>query len=192
MKTISVTAEQMNGRIARFKTLKAQSAHQEDSGIPREAYELMTAKTLHLVMAPETQGGPMAQKPSIVGQKGVSVIIARCPPGDHPLLHVHFKTHEAFMCLTGRFRIRWGDEGENETFIEPFDVIAIPPGVCRDFTNVADYEALLFVLITGEGDDDFNDIAVAPGDSQMVLERFGIDVLKKFQKIGTDFLGVTI
>ena len=193
MKTISVSPQEMQRRIVRFDTLKPQSAmYQDDTGIPREAYELMAAKTLYLLMAPESQGGPMAQKPAIAGEKGLSVIIARCPPGDKPMLHAHFRTHETFMCLTGRFRIRWGDRGEHETDLKPFDMIAVPPGVCRDFTNVSDEEALLLVLITGQSDDDFNDIAVAPEDSKLMLERFGMDVIRKYQKIGTEFMGVTV
>ena len=193
MKTISVTPEQMESRIARFDQLQPQSAmYQSETGIPREAYELMAAKTLYLLMAPASQGGPMAQKPAIDGEKGLSVIIARCPPGDKPLLHAHFKTHETFMCLTGRFRIRWGDQGEHETFLQPFDMIAVPPGACRDFTNVGDDDALLLVLITGRGDEDFNDIAVGPEDSKMMVERFGMDVIHRYQKIGTEFMGVTV
>lgn len=193
MQTRNVTPEEMERRIARFDRLQPQSGlYQEETGIPREAYELMAAKTLYLLMAPETQGGPMAQRPAIAGQKGLSVIMARCPPGDKPLLHAHFKTHETFMCLTGRFRIRWGDRGEHETFLDPFDMIAVPPAVCRDFTNVSDSDALLLVLITGQGDDDFNDIAVGPDDSQMMVKRFGMDVIRKYQQVGTEFLGVTI
>lgn len=193
MKTISVSPAEMERRVARFDQLQPQSAlYQDETGIPREAYELMAAKTLFLLMAPEGQGGPMAQKPAIAGEKGLSVIMARCPPGDKPLLHAHFKTHETFMCLTGRFRIRWGDHGEQETFINPFDMIAVPPGVCRDFTNVSDADALLLVLITGKGDEDFNDLAVAPEDSKMMVERFGMDVIRKYQKVGTEFMGVTI
>lgn len=192
MKTISVTPEEMQRRIARFDELEPQSAmYQEASGIPREAYELMAAKTLYLLMAPQSQGGPMAQKPAIAGEKGLSVIIARCPPGDKPLLHAHFKTHETFLCLTGRFRIRWGDHGEHHTELQPFDMIAVPPGVCRDFTNVGTEEALLLVLITGQSDEDFNDIAVAPEDSRMMLERFGMPVIRKYQEIGTRFMGIT-
>jgi len=193
MKTIDVSPEEMEKRIARFDKLQPQSAmYQDETGIPREAYELMAAKTLFLLMAPESQGGPMAQKPAIAGQKGLSVIVAKCPPGDKPLLHAHFKTHETFMCLTGQFRIRWGDQGEHETTIGPFDMIAVPPGVCRDFTNTSDADALLLVLITGTGDDDFNDIAVGPEDSKMMVERFGMDVIHRYQKIGTEFMGVTV
>jgi uncharacterized RmlC-like cupin family protein len=190
MNTVMVSPEEMNRRIARFKNLKPQGALHVDTGIPREAYEMMTAKTLYLLMAPQSQGGPMAQCPAIVGQNGLSVIIARCPPGDKPALHTHFKTHETFLCLQGRFRIRWGDDGEFDTVIEQFDTIAVPPGVCRDFRNIGDTEALLLVLITGSGDDDFNDIAVAPGESRLMLEKFGIDVVNRFRKLGTNFIGI--
>ncbi len=193
MKTVQITPAEMATRIARYGEITPQSAlYQDASGIPREAYELMAAKTLYLLMAPQSQGGPMAQQPAIAGQPGLSVIMARCPPGDKPLLHAHFKTHETFMCLTGQFRIRWGDEGEHEIVLKPFDMIAVPPGVCRDFTNITAEDALLLVLIQGAGDDDFNDIAVGPADSQMMVERFGMDVIKKYQAVGTEFLGVTV
>ena len=36
------------------------------------------------------------------------------------------------------------------------------------------------------------DIAVAPEDSKMMVERFGMDVIRKYQAIGTEFLGVTV
>ena len=193
MQTVNVTPEQMEARVARLDQLQPQSALYEGAnGIPREAYELMAAKALYLLMAPENQGGPMAQKPAIAGEPGLSVIVARCPPGDRPLLHAHLRTHETFMCLSGRFRIRWGDHAEHETFLKPFDLIAVPPGVCRDFTNVSEDEALLLVLITGKSDDDFNDVAVGIEDSRMMRERFGMDVIRKYQAIGTEFMGVTV
>jgi hypothetical protein len=92
MKTVQITPAEMEARIARFRSTTPQSGYYADSGIPREAYELMTAKSLYLMMAPPTQGGPMAAKPAIVGAKGMSLIVAECPPGDKPLLHAHFRT----------------------------------------------------------------------------------------------------
>ena len=109
MHIIDISAQEMAQHIARFSEQESQSAHYAaDTGIPREAYEIMAAETLYLMKAPETQGGPMAQKPGATGEPGTSIIIARCPPGDKPLLHAHHFTVESFICLTGRFRIRWG------------------------------------------------------------------------------------
>ena len=59
MKTIQITPAEMEQHVARFKSLKPQAGmYEEDMGLPREAYEMMSAKTLYLLMAPEQQGGP--------------------------------------------------------------------------------------------------------------------------------------
>ena len=188
MKTITVTREEMESRVARFRQITPQSnSYSEEDGIPKEAYEMLTAKTLYLLMSPECQGGPMAHQPAVVTKDKMSVIIAECPPGDRPLLHAHHRTNETFFCLDGRFRIRWGDEGENQTFLEQYDMIAVPPGVVRDFTNVSDKTARLLVWITGETEDDFNDIEMPPIEAQRLEKKFGNEVLKKFKNIGVSF-----
>ena len=188
MKTITVTLEEMESRVARFSQITPQSnSYSEEDGIPKEAYEMLTAKTLYLLMSPECQGGPMAHQPAVVTKDKMSVIIAECPPGDRPLLHAHHRTNETLFCLDGRFRIRWGDEGENQTYLEQYDMIAVPPGVVRDFTNVSDKTARLLVWITGETEDDFNDIEMPPIEAQRLEEKFGNEVLKKFKNIGVSF-----
>ena len=188
MKTITVTLEEMESRVARFSQISPQSnSYSEEDGIPKEAYEMLTAKTLYLLMSPECQGGPMAHQPAVVTKDKMSVIIAECPPGDRPLLHAHHRTNETFFCLDGRFRIRWGDEGENQTFLEQYDMIAVPPGVVRDFTNVSDKTARLLVWITGETEDDFNDIEMPPIEAQRLEKKFGNEVLEKFKNIGVSF-----
>ena len=188
MKTITVTPEEMESRVARFSQITPQSnSYSEEDGIPKEAYEMLTAKTLYLLMSPECQGGPMAHQPAVVTKDKMSVIIAECPPGDRPLLHAHHRTNETFFCLDGRFRIRWGDEGENQTYLEQYDMIAVPPGVVRDFTNVSDKTARLLVWITGETEDDFNDIEMPPIEAHRLEKKFGNEVLKKFKKIGVSF-----
>lgn len=188
MKTKSFSPQEMEKYIARFKDMKPQSSSYADElGIPREAYEMMTAETLYLLMSPEKQGGPMAQKPAVTTTDKMSVIIAECPPGDRPLLHCHHQTKETFFCLDGRFRIRWGDKGENETFLDPYDMFAVPPGVVRDFTNVTDKVAHLLVFITGEAEENFNDIEMTPEEADRIREKFGQDVLDKFRGIGVSF-----
>jgi mannose-6-phosphate isomerase-like protein (cupin superfamily) len=188
MKTKQITPAEMEKCIARFSDMEPQSSgYSDDMGIPREAYETMTAKTLFLMMSPERQGGPMAQKPAIVTEDKMSVIIAECPPGDRPVLHAHHQTKETFFCLDGRFRIRWGDQGEDEIVLEPFDMIAVPPGVVRDFTNVSDDVAHLLVFITGEAEDNFNDIEMTPEEAERIRDKFGEEVVDKFRNIGVSF-----
>jgi mannose-6-phosphate isomerase-like protein (cupin superfamily) len=186
MQTVEISAAEMAAHIARFAAQESQSAHYaEEIGLPREAYEVMAAETLYLMMAPATQGGPMAANPAIVGERGMSVIIARCPPGDKPLLHAHHFTVETFMCLTGKFRIRWGSTGEQQIDLDPHDMIAVPPGVDRQFENITDAEALLLVIITGTGDEDFSDLSMPPRETEFMLENFGQGVIDAYTKIGT-------
>ena len=188
VKTKQFTPAEMEKYIARFKDVsKLSSSYSDEMGIPKEAYETMTAKTLYLMMAPEGQGGPMAQKPAIVTEDKMSVIIAECPPGNRPPLHAHHQTKETFFCLNGRFRIRWGDEGENEIYLDPYDMIAVPPGVVRDFTNVSDVTARLLVFITGEAEESFNDIEMTPAESDRLRDQFGDEVVDRFRDIGISF-----
>lgn len=187
--TITPTPEEMARQIARFREVRPQSEfYAKDAGIPDAAYETVTAKTLYTLMAPSAKAGPMSAKPMIVADENLSVIIAECPPGNKPMLHAHFHTVEHFFCLKGRFRIRWGDEGEHETMLEPFDLIRVPKAVCRDFTNITDDTAYLLVLITGRSEEDYNDIGFAPSESRIFKEKFGDEVAGKLETIGFTFL----
>jgi mannose-6-phosphate isomerase-like protein (cupin superfamily) len=188
-KTVVVTPDEMSKRIARFKSLRPQSEYYDKGqGIPGAAYEMVTAKTLYTLMAPSMKSGPMSATPAVISDDRLSVIIAECPPGDKPMLHAHFYTTEHFFCLKGRFKVRWGDDGENETLLEPFDMIAVPKAVCRDFTNITDETAYLLVLITGGKEEDYNDIGFAPSESKRFKDAFGDDVAGKLEDIGFSFL----
>jgi uncharacterized RmlC-like cupin family protein len=175
--------------IARFNTLRPQSEfYSKDQGIPDEAYQAVTARTLYTLMAPSQKAGPMSARPVIQAEENLSVIIAECPPGDKPMLHAHFHTVEHFFCLKGKFRIRWGDEGEHEIVLNPFDMIRVPKAVCRDFTNIGDETAYLLVLITGKNESDYNDIGFAPSESEKFKDAFGAEVAEKMETIGFSFL----
>lgn len=187
--TRTISAEEMAKQIVRFKDLVPQSTYYaKDAGIPDEAYRMVSARTLYTLMAPSKKAGPMSARPGIVSGDNLSVIIAECPPGDKPMLHAHFHTIEHFFCLSGRFLIRWGDHGEHETVLEPFDLIRVPRAVCRDFTNISDRTAHLLVLITGACEADYNDIGFAPEESERFKQRFGEAVSQKLESIGFSFI----
>jgi uncharacterized RmlC-like cupin family protein len=187
--TQTITPDEMERQIVRFKDLKPQSSYySKDAGIPDEAYRMVSARTLYTLMAPSKKAGPMSARPGITTGENLSVIIAECPPGDKPMLHAHFHTIEHFFCLSGRFLIRWGDQGEHQTVLEPFDLIRVPRAVCRDFTNISDEMAYLLVLITGSSEADYNDIGFAPEESERFKARFGEDVSQKLESIGFSFM----
>jgi uncharacterized RmlC-like cupin family protein len=187
--TRDVSPEEMQKNIVRFKDLQPQSqSYQKDQGIPDAAYSMLTAKTLYTLMAPAQKAGPMSARPGITTEDKLSAIIAECPPGDKPMLHAHFQTYEHFFCLKGRFKIRWGDQGQHEIILDPFDMIRVPKAVCRDFTNITDETAYLLVLISGSADGDYNDIGFAPDESRVFKSIFGEPVSDKLESIGFTFL----
>ncbi|MEI8268115.1 MAG: cupin domain-containing protein, partial [Betaproteobacteria bacterium] len=138
MQTHTPSAVEMEAHIARFARMKPKSRrYAEQAGIPAEAFEMIAAKNIFLLMAPEGAGGANAS-PAVKGAPGLTVNVCECPPGNGPMLHAHQSTRETFFCLRGRFEVRWGDQGELSTMLEEFDMIAVPPGVSRAFTNVGD------------------------------------------------------
>lgn len=187
--TRTISPEEMLKQVVRFRDLKPQSSYYaKDAGIPDEAYRMVSARTLYTLMAPSQKAGPMSARPAIVADENLSIVIAECPPGDKPMLHAHFRTFEHFFCLKGKFLIRWGDQGENETVLEPFDLIRVPKAVCRDFTNISDDTAYLLVLITGSSEADYNDIGFAPEESKRFKAAFGEEVSEKLESIGFSFM----
>src|ERR1700691_415083 len=136
MKRWTPTQAEMKSRIARFKDVVAtKNRHTQQLGIPSEVLEMITAKTTRNVMSPAGLPGQLSPTPPVIGGDAGAfrLGIVTCPPGNGPGLHVHYKTHETFLALTGRWEIQWGDKGEETTVIEPFDLIAVPPRVTRRF-----------------------------------------------------------
>lgn len=178
MKTLRITPEQMRSRIARFGELRAHMNHTVDASIPQEAFDAVNPP-MYLLMAHAAEGVAEGMEPAIAGPKGMSVGIVSCRPGDKVLLHVHHRSREVFLCLTGRFALRWNEGATDETTLEPFDMIDVPVGVYRQFENVGQEPGLLLAIITDEHEDEPGDIAIAPEDRARFAERFGPAILEK-------------
>ena len=188
MKTEQVSPQEMEQYIARFGEIEPQGARQaEKLGIPLAAYQKMTAEKFFLLMSSPALGGPFADQPAISDDQGMIVAIVKCEPGQGPYLHAHYNTYENFICLTGRFRISWGDVGEHEAFLDPFDMIAVPKGVVRTFENASDDTAYILGFIRGDKPEDFHDVAMTPAAAEDLTEKFGADVVGKIEDIGWRF-----
>lgn len=180
MRTTPFDDAQMAARIARFADVQPKSRrYADESGIPADAFEMIAAKRIYLLMAPDGAGGANAN-PAVVGAPGLTVNIAECPPGNGPMLHARARTRETFVCLKGRFEVRWGDRGEHATQLDAFDLIAVPPNVSRAFTNVGDETAFLLVMIQGDNDD-LNDVSYAPEVGAALDRRFGAGMQRRFE-----------
>ena len=139
---IMSTEEFESTRVARFKDLKSSKMPLLDAVIPgceREIYNII--------------GRGMSEDPNhhvpITDNQGFNVCIVECEPGKGTLHHDH-ETIEAFMALSGRWKIFWGDdEDTHHVIIEKFDTVSVPIGAMRGFRNVGGEKAMLMVTVGG-------------------------------------------
>jgi uncharacterized RmlC-like cupin family protein len=186
VKTIKVTPEEMNARTVRFNKIDSYQQQHAASGIPQPILEKIAARRVFPMMVPKNYSGRSAAAP-LKGLPGLAVTVAECPAGDGPGLHCHETTTENFLCLNGRFEIAWGDEGENSIVLEPLDMVSVPPGVSRKFTNVSNETARLLVMIQIPTEKQEDRIAYAPALGREIEQQFGKDALDKLRDIGFKF-----
>jgi uncharacterized RmlC-like cupin family protein len=187
MKTIAVTPEEMNRRTVRFAGLESYQQQQERAtGIPMPVLERIAAHRVYPVMVPAAYAGRSSWAP-LKGAPGLAVTIAECPPGDGPGLHAHESTIENFLCLNGRFKISWGDQGENSLELGPLDMCSVPPGVARSFTNVSAETARLLVMIQIPTAEQVDRVAYAPQVGSELEEEFGKHTVDALKSIGIKF-----
>ena len=175
-------------QLAKFSEVQSQGARfAQELNVPLGAYQKMTAEELFLVMSSPALGGPFATDPGISEDQGLVAAIVKCSPNEGPYLHAHYNTLESFTCLSGKFRISWGEEGENESLINTFDTIAVPRGVARTFTNASDETAYILAFIRGDTPDDFADVAMTPAAAMDLDKNFGAGTSDKIKDIGWRF-----
>jgi quercetin dioxygenase-like cupin family protein len=182
MKTIRISKEEMEKRIARFEALKPLPI--QNASIPEKARDVVYSRKLLSVIGLETSTPINAEAP-IRGAAGMTITLAVCPPGQGPGLHAHRQTFETFTVLAGEFEVSWNDDGSERATLQQFDTISFPPGVCRSFRNVGHGEGILQVIITG-GVHDMTDIAFSRKAKQEI-EAVRPGLAKEFEKAGFTF-----
>ena len=187
MKSKSLTPEQMDFRVARFEKLETyQRQNFETHNIPPGAVEKVAARRVYPVMAPPDYQGRSAGAP-VKGPRGLIVSIAECEPGNGPGLHRHLNTVENFLCLSGRFEIAWGDEGEHTLVLEPLDLVSVPVGENRSFRNISNELGRLLVMIVPETDEQVDPVLFAPSLAKEIENDYGKSAVEGLQKIGFKF-----
>ena len=185
MKTISISAPDMETRTSRYADLKPLPSS-ESLNMSQEAKDVIYARKILSVIglggdvvSPVNEGAP------IQGAGGMTMAIGVCPPGTDPSLHAHQQTYETFTVLKGRFEITWNDDGGERIELDLFDTVSVPPGVCRAFRNISNEEGVLQVVITG-GVHDMTDIDFPETIGQQ-LDKYGNDVRQQFEERGFTF-----
>jgi quercetin dioxygenase-like cupin family protein len=187
MKTIRISRDEMEKRIARFERLKPLPI--QNASIPERARDVVYSRKLLSVVGLEMSGletsTPINAEAPIRGAAGMTMTLAVCPPGQGPGLHAHRRTYETFTVLAGEFEVCWNDDGDERATLRQFDTISFPPGVCRAFRNVGTDEGILQVIITG-GVHDMTDIAFSP-KAKEEIESVGRGLAAQFEKVGFTF-----
>jgi len=183
MKTMQISQNDMERRIARFGSLRPLPI--QNASIPEKARDVVYSRKLLSVIGLENVNTPINQGAPIVGAAGMTMTLAVCPPGQGPGLHSHRQTYETFTVMQGRFEVRWNDDGSGSAILGLYDTVSFPPGVCRSFRNVGDAEGILQVIITG-GVHDMSDIDFS-SKAREQIEAVRPGLAAEFEKTGFTF-----
>ncbi len=136
-----VTVEEMRKRVAVWKDLKSSSMPLVDAVLPQYQREIF-----NIIGRGVTEDATMAV--AIPDARDFHMAIIKAGPGKGSGLHTH-KTLEVFVPLSGTWSVQWGDDGENELTLGPWDVISIPTEIMRGFRNDSSEEAVLLSILGG-------------------------------------------
>ena len=128
-------------RIARFSELKTDPRFFLDSMLP--GHERLNYNVIGTGVAENPDA-----KPAIDYARDFNLTYMKAAPGKGPSLHSHDHV-EVFIPLTGRWSVTWGEAGEHEVILEPFDVISVPIGEMRAIRNVSDSDAWHLTILGG-------------------------------------------
>lgn len=131
VKSLHITQQEMQARVSRFQDLKPLPVQSADD-VPQAARDVVYARELLSVIGLDGDRKTAINTAApIVGAGGMTMTLARCPPGQGPGLHIHKDTYETFTVLEGKFEVIW-NEGERTRWcwsaLTPFPC---PPGLPR-------------------------------------------------------------
>ena len=134
--------EMLETRVARRADLKAYPESFVDTVIPRYKRDLYSIIGQSVFEDPD-------MRPAIGVPHPFSLSLIEMEAGQGAGLHSH-TTEEVFMPIDGRLAVFWGDEGENEVVLGPFDTVTVPIGVMRGFRNADDKRIRVIAIVGGD------------------------------------------
>jgi mannose-6-phosphate isomerase-like protein (cupin superfamily) len=169
------TPAAMEARVVRYDDLRPCYNAFIDTRTPgSEAKENFT------IIGPGVSENP-EQHVHIAEPHGFNIGGARQPPGCVNSQHSH-DTAEVFVVHTGQWRFDLGEHGDDaQVVIGPGDVISLPTGMFRGFTNVGTETGFLFAVLGG---DDPGRVLWAPQVFDLAAD-FGLVLLESGQLIDT-------
>lgn len=136
------TMDEMLARTARFDELEPSRQAFVDTRLPEHARDIF-----NVIGAGVTEDSTLT--PAITAVESFNITYVGAEPGKGAALHSH-TTVEVFIAMSSRWAVYWGDEGENEIEIGPWDVVSVPVGVMRGFRNIGDGHGHLMAILGGK------------------------------------------
>ena len=133
--------EEMQARVWRFDALEGSPNAFIDAAVPGHERVLFGAL-----------GAGTADEQIVKAVKTAEnfhIDFIKAGPGQGAALHSH-DSEEVFIVMTGRWKVTWGNHGENELELDRFDGVSVPSGVMRSFENLGDQENVLMAIIGGK------------------------------------------
>ena len=169
------TATAMEARVVRYADLRPCFNAFIDTRSPgSEAKENFT------IIGPGVSENP-DQYVHIAEPHGFNIGGARQPPACVNSQHSH-DTAEVFVAHTGTWRFDLGEHGDDaQVVLHPGDVISLPTGMFRGFTNIGDDVGYLFAVLGG---DDPGRVLWAPEVFDMAA-KYGLVLLQNGSLVDT-------
>lgn len=162
MASIRFTEDELLNRVARFDDLAGTDGGAPDTALARCARVMYNvigfrppegrAENDERIISPI--GAKSSGKAPIDIAEGFNLAYIKTRPGNGTILHNH-DTNETFIPLSGTWRFRCNDEDDLHIDLGPLDIISLPAGLQRRFTNLAsdsgeDDESLMIVIVAGD------------------------------------------
>lgn len=80
------------------------------------------------------------------GASNIYMGVFRVPAGARSRPHYHENCESAVYMLSGRLKVRWGDQLEQEVQLEPRDMVYVPPRETHVLENLSDSEPAEYVV----------------------------------------------
>ncbi len=169
------TATAMEARVVRYADLRpCYNAFIDTRSPGSEAKENFT------IIGPGVSENP-DQYVHIAEPHGFNIGGARQPPACVNSQHSH-DTAEVFVAHTGTWRFDLGEHGDDaQVVLHPGDVISLPTGMFRGFTNIGDDVGYLFAVLGG---DDPGQVLWAPEVFDMAA-KYGLVLLQNGSLVDT-------
>lgn len=139
-KSKPISAEEIQARVWRFDALKGSPNAFIDAAVPGHE------RVLYGALGTGTADEQIVKAVKVAENFHIDFI--KAGPGQGAALHSH-DSEEVFIVMTGRWKVAWGTDGENELELDRFDGVSVPSGVMRSFENLGDEENVLMAIIGG-------------------------------------------